>query len=147
MREVGRKLKEHKGPGPALTPEEQQKFSALAQRQKEETARAIAVKNQAIELTLDTLAISLAMSEKCHFSGRFGDVAEIIKKHPIVLEHAQGFWELKWNYDKNLPNMGFDQTSCKTIESRWASTSDPFSNLLQRKPRKMMKSLEQEIKG
>jgi hypothetical protein len=129
MLEVGRKLKEHKGPGPALTPEEQQKLAALVQRQKEDTARAKALQDRATELALDTAAISLSISEKCHFSGRFGEVAEAVKNESIVRKHAQRFWRLKWNYDESLPSMGFVQAACRTVLARWENSSDLFRKL------------------
>jgi hypothetical protein len=132
MREVGKKLKEHKGPGPALTPEEQEKLSALVQRQREDTARAKALQDRATELALDTAAISLSMFEKCHFSGRLGDVAEDIKNESIVRKHAERFWQLKWKYDKSLPSMGFDQAACRKVESRWENRPDLFRKQLRR---------------
>ena len=130
--EVGRKLKEHKGPGPALTPEEQQKLLALVQQQKADTARTEALRDRATELALDSAAIVLSVSEKCHFSGRFGEVADAIKNENIVRKHEQRFWKLKWNYDKTLPSLGFDQAACRTVHSRWEENSDLLRKLFGR---------------
>lgn len=144
IRDISRKLRDHKGSQSALAEEEEHKLLELRQKAIAEKSKAESIQIQITDLILDQFAITLSASKKCNFYRHFRNIADIISKLPIVQMNEHEFWQMKWYYDKQLPNMGFTSDSCKTfasLSSNWLKTTDTLKDQQLRQLNDILKEL------
>jgi hypothetical protein len=72
-------------------------------------------------LAVELAAISVAMVDRCQYEPEFrSEIAAMRDRVLSQFPHAESqFWMRKWEYDRELPELGFDEVGCLQLEARW----------------------------